>query len=134
MAGSPEVLVARLRNRKGRVIGYAVLSTVLAALTAAHWIMAARGMADLVPEEGKDVLVHLAVGQAMVVGIAFLQSAGLLLAAGLGATVAALITELTMFTKTDLLVRLWDRVQVLEQSVLPPASAQQPQSRPSAVG
>jgi hypothetical protein len=91
-------------------------------------------MADLVPEEGKDVLVHLAVGQAMVVGIAFLQSAGLLLAAGLGATVAALITELTMFTKTDLLVRLWDRVQVLEQSVLPPASAQQPQSRPSAVG
>jgi hypothetical protein len=134
MVRSPETLVARLRNRKGRIVTYAILSVVLAGLTAMHWIMAARMIASLVPEEGKDLLFHVVVGQPIIVGIAFMQTAGLLMVAGFGATVGALITELTMFTKTDMLVRLWDRVQVLEQSALPLANGQHPQDRPSAGG
>ena len=131
MPRSPEALVARLRNRKGRIIGYSILSVLLAIVAAGSWFVLTKAISGLLPKEGEDLFLHVVFGQQMLVGIACMQTMFFLLALGLGATVGVLIGELTTFTKQDLLVHLWDRVQALEQSQPPPANSQQPQSPPA---
>ena len=125
MRRSPEVMVSRLRNRKDRIIVYGILSIILAGMAAGYWFVLVKMITGLTPKEGEDLLMHVVFGQQMLVGITCMQTIFFLLAMGLGATVAGLITELTMFTKSDLLVNLWDRVQALEQPQPPPANVQQ---------
>jgi hypothetical protein len=127
MRRSPDALVARLRNRKGRIIGYSVLSAVCLALLAGHLFLVGRMTTGLVPRQGDDLLVSVVVGQQTIVAIAFLQTMSLVLAVGLGVAGAALIGELMVCTKNDLLVHLWDRVQALEQSQATGANRRQPQ-------
>src|SRR5208282_4627147 len=114
MRGSPDALVARLRNRKGRMITCGILSIMFASVGAGGCFVVTKAITGLVPREGEDLLMHVVFGQQMLVGIAHMQTVVLLLALGLGATLTALIGELTTFTKNDLLVHLWDRVQALE--------------------
>lgn len=132
MRRSPEVTVSRLRNRKGRIIGYGILSVILAGMAAGHWVVLTKLITGLAPREGEDLLLHVVIGQQMLGGITCLQTILFLLALGFGATVAGLIAELTTFTKNDLLVHLWDRVQALEQLQPSPANSQQPQPPPAA--
>jgi hypothetical protein len=71
---------------------------------------------DLVPKEGDNLQPHVALGQPLIVGITCMQTMAFFLTMCLAAAVGALINELTTFTKTDLLVSLWDRVQALEET------------------
>jgi hypothetical protein len=116
MRRSPEVLVKRLRNRKFRIIGYSVLIIVGLCLIAWHWFVLTTLTSDLVPKEGDDLLWHAVLSQQLLPGIACLEAVLLLLGVGIGAVIALLIGEVTAFTKNDLLVNLWDRVEALEQS------------------
>jgi len=131
MRRSPEVMVSRLRNRKGRIIAYGILSIIIAGTAAGYWFVLTKMITGLAPKEGEDLLTHVVFGQQMLLGITCKQTIFFLLAMGLGAAAAGLITELTMFTKSDLLVDLWDRVQALEQPQSPPANVQQLQPPPA---
>jgi len=117
MQRPPEALVARLRNRKRRLITLGILIVILLGLIAMGWLAVTSLQKSLVPKEDADLLLHVVSCQVLLPGIAFLQSMLLLLAAALGAALAAFLGRSAgLATKDDLLVNLWDRVQALEQS------------------
>jgi hypothetical protein len=116
MRRSPESLVNRLRNRKRRIVCYTILIIAGLLLLAAAGFVLVKSIGDLAFREGDDLQLHVVIGQQILVGIAFLDAMSLLLATGIGAAIAMLVGEVTSFTKDDLLVNLWDRVQALEQS------------------
>jgi hypothetical protein len=125
MRRSPEVLIARLRNRKARTIGCSILSVACLGLLAMNMLVLSEMISGLIRREGGDLPISAVAGQ-QVLAIAGLQSITLLLALGLGVAAAALITELSGATKADLLVQLWDCVQTLERSKAVPANSRQP--------
>ena len=132
-------MVARLRNRKGRIIAWSILSVVWLGGLAVQLIALNWMITDFMPKEGDELLTRAVVGQRMLRNIAFLQTVAYFVALVLATAVLFLIAELTMFTKHDLLVNLWDRVQALEQSQTVSTNSQQPQGpdvrdRPSADG
>jgi hypothetical protein len=132
-------MVARLRNRKGRIIAWSILSVVCLGGLAVQLIALNWMITDFMPKEGDELLTRAVVGQRMLRNIAFLQTVAYFVALVLATAVLFLIAELTMFTKHDLLVNLWDRVQALEQSQTVSTNSQQPQGpdvrdRPSADG
>jgi hypothetical protein len=122
MRRSPEVLVARLRNRKGRIIVLSILTVICIGALAFQWVMLNRMLTDLLHIESERL------ARVLLVGVVSLETAAFFLALCLAAAVAALITEFTVFTKSELLVNLWDRVRALEQSQTLPANRQEPQS------
>jgi len=132
MRRSPEALIARLRNRKRRVLNYGVLTLICLGLLLADWSVTAKAIAALAPGEGDDPSTLFVVGQQMLVGIAFMQTMALLLALAFGAAVAALILELVGYTRDDLLVNPWDRVQLHEQRIAALAETQQTGRPPAA--
>jgi hypothetical protein len=115
-------MVARLRNRKGRIIGWSVLSVISLGMIALNLFWLNWMLTDLLHIESERM------ARALLFAIASLETLTLLLALGLAVAVGLLITELTVFTKSDLLVNLWDRVRALEQSQTVPANSQEPQS------
>ena len=116
MKRSPEVLIARMRKRKRRIVGLAMLLVILVCGLVWNYWMFALLCQDLVPKEGDDLATHAIMSQSLLFGVAILHSMIMVLAAFVGLAAGALITELFMFTKTDLLLQLWDRVQLLERS------------------
>ncbi len=129
MRRTPELLIARLRNRKGRIIAYGVLSVIFLGVLINYWLLMTDAVDSLVPKEGDDLLLHVVTGQYMVLGIALMQTLFILLAMGLGFAATSLLNEISGCTKMDLVVELWDRVQALERSQAPAAKGQQPPSR-----
>ncbi len=126
-------MVARLRNRKGRIIGFSVLSVLCFGTVALNLLLLNRMLTDLLHVESE----HMA--RALLFGIASLETLTLFFAMGLVLAVGLLTTELMVFTKSDLLVNLWDRVRALEQSQRVPANSQESQGpvaqdQPSADG
>jgi asparagine N-glycosylation enzyme membrane subunit Stt3 len=115
-------MVARLRNRKGRIIAWSGLSVFFLVMLALHLLMLTRMLTDLLHIESERMV------RAVLFGVVSLEIVAFLLALGLAAAVAALITEFTVFTKSELLVNLWDRVRALEQSQAVPANSQEPRS------
>ena len=129
MRRTPELLIARLRNRKGRIISFGVLSVICLGALINYWLLMTDAVDSLVPKEGDDLLLHVVIGQQMVVGIALMQTLLILLAMGLGFAATSLINEISGCTKMDLVVELWDRVQALERSQASAAKGQPPPSR-----
>ena len=117
MRRSLEALVTGLRNRKRRIVAYSILSVVFLGLAAWQWYVLSDAVRFLLPKEGEDPVSRVVMGQAMMPGIAAMIAALFLLAAVIGVMIGLLITEAAMFTKSDLLVQLWDRVQALERSM-----------------
>jgi hypothetical protein len=128
MRRSPEVLIARLRNKKSRIIASGIFTVVLLGLLAWYWFLLITTCQSLVPREGENLAFHVVFTQQLLVGIAFIQCISLFLALGVGLSIGMLINELSGFTKNDLLVQLWDRVQALERSQ--PADPQSPTPNP----
>jgi hypothetical protein len=117
MRTSPEKLIARLRNHKGRIIAHSILAAIfLAMLTVSWWVLLTIASDTLLLKKGEDPVFHLTVTQPMTLGIATLTSMSFLFASLVGVFGGALV-EFTGLTKDDLLVQLWDRVQALEKSV-----------------
>jgi len=119
MRGSPEVLIARLRNRKKRIVAYSIFSVVCLGLLGVHWFVLVDMCRSLVPQEGEDLALHAVLSQQVFFAAACMHATSLLLACLLGLAVGALVCEVMTFTKNDLLVELWDRVQALERSKPP---------------
>lgn len=129
MRRTPELLIARLRNRKGRIITYGVLSVICLGVLINHWLLLTEAITGLSLKEGDDLLLHVVAGQYMVLGIALMQTLFILLAMGLGFAAASLLNEISGCTKMDLVVELWDRVQALERSQASAAKGQPPPIR-----
>jgi hypothetical protein len=127
MRRSPEALVSRLRNRRGRIITYSILAVISLALAAMQWFLAMCLYSDLIPKGDEDATAirallapQFAVSTAVVLMVAFFFC--LLFAQN----IVMLIVEATGYTRNDLLVELWDRVQALESGRPGPASGTQP--------
>ena len=117
MQRSPEALVERLRNRKGRIIRYSVLALICLGLCGMYWFLFIRAYAQLIPKEGEDLVIHAAISQYIILPqIVYFQIMTILTGAFFGIFTMMVLTEITTFTKNDLLVQLWDHVQVLEQN------------------
>lgn len=129
MHRSPEALVAGLRKRKSRIVTFSILTIACGGLLAMSLYVAARGYSLLVPKEGDDLAFHVTMAVPIVPAIAFCQTMAVVYAMGLGLAAAMLIGELTSFTKNDLLVELWDRVQSLEKARSTSASQGPPQGQ-----
>jgi hypothetical protein len=116
MRRSPEKLIARLRNRKIRTIGSGVLTLVFSAMLAVNWSLLALFSSSMAIKEGEDPVLHLVIWQPMVLGISTLVGTSLFLASLVGFFAGMLLNHVTGCTKDDLLVQLWDRVEILERS------------------
>jgi hypothetical protein len=73
-------------------------------------------------------LLHVLKSQQLVWAIANTTAISYLLAAVVGLFLGSLVTEAFMFTKDDLLVDLWDRVQALERQQMSNPPVPNPQS------
>ena len=114
---SAEALVAHLRKRKRRIIGHIVCLVVSLGMLAVFGWLIFDLYHRIVPKNEADLaIVHLVQLQQVTVAIAFIQSMMLLFALGFGYATGMLLNELTTFTKDELLVNLWDRVNLLEKS------------------
>ena len=121
-----EALVAHLRNRKRRIVTHSIVAVLLLVALAIQCVKLSMMCAFLVPKEGHDLLMHVAMGQSMVVWMATVCAVTVVLALLFTYVVLRLIVELFgVTTRDDLLVQLWDRVQALEQSQTTPAHLQQ---------
>jgi len=116
MRRSPEALIAGLRNRKRRIVTYSVLAVIFLGLAAIALFVASRAYAGLVPREGEKLVFRAALDHLMLVGIARMQTIAIVFAIAFGLAGAALLIEIMEFTRSDLLVYLWDRVQALEKA------------------
>ena len=116
MRRSPEKLIARLRNRRSRIIALSVCVVVGLGVLAYGWFVLVTLYSDLVPKEADDVLLHVVMNQYMILAIANIGGSSLLVASLVGIAIGLLLTEVSGFTKNDLLANLWDRVQALERS------------------
>lgn len=116
MRRSPETLIKGLRNRKHRIVAYSIWSVVSLCLLVAALFLLFKATSGLVPKESDDLQLHVIMGQQMLVGITFIEAMSLLIGLCVGASIGLLVGEVATFTKNDLLVNLWDRVQALEQS------------------
>ena len=111
-----EALIGRLRNRRGRIVAYAVTSVACAVISGMYWWHSIRLTSQLVPAENDDPLLHLTTSQAMLPSIVMCYTFATVWALGLGLSVGKLVGELATYTKNQLLVELWDRVTALEKS------------------
>ena len=116
---TPETLVARLRRRKLRITSYAIVTIVLAVFAASWGYLAIRFTSMLImgpTSEGieANTVVLTFMGPLMASAAACCFAACLAHSIGFGFTLAALITELTSYTKNQLLVEMWDRIKELQ--------------------
>jgi hypothetical protein len=125
MRRSPETFVARLRNRKRRIIVYSTLLAVCLGSLVLYWHVSTSACVNLLARETEEPAINAVLSHQLIIGIAFMQTMMLLLCVCVGVLGGTLIVNLTAFTKDDLLVQLWDRVQSLEKSHAPPASDRQ---------
>ncbi len=116
---TPEALVAHLRRRKFRIIFYAIAAIVLAVFAAAYGYFAIQFTTSLIVspacEDIEAEIRMLTIGGPMMASAA--ASCFTLCVAhciGFGFAFAALIIELTSYTKNQLLVEMWDRIKVLQ--------------------
>jgi hypothetical protein len=128
MRRSAELLVARLRNRRKRIVVDSILTVASLAAIAVIWYFINRLAASLVPREVGDPSLELARLQYVLAislplfGLLYLMM--LFCAALLGFSVSELVRAIAGFSNCDLLVNLWDRVQALESGR--PAAASGP--------
>lgn len=126
MRRSPEVYVAGLRRRKRRVVQWLVVAVTFGGPLVVNLYGAVNGYSLL-----RDGLAIQPAIVEILALVTFLQTMAIFCAVGLGLAVAMFIIELTQFTKNDLLVELWDRVQALEESRPAPANNGRPPSPPA---
>jgi len=127
MRRSPEVLVARLRNRRGRVVTHSILAVVFLALAAWHLFVATCLYSDLIPKADEDAAaIRALLAPQFAVATGFVLMIAFFLALMFAHNVGMLITIATGTTQDDLLVSLWDRVQALESGLPTPANGPQP--------
>jgi hypothetical protein len=116
---TPEALVAHLRRRKFRITFYAIVAVVLAVFAAAWGYLSIdfTTMLFMGPTsegiEDKTVVITF-MGPLMASAAASCFAACLAHSIGFGFALAALITELTSYTKNQLLVEMWDRIKELQ--------------------
>lgn len=115
MRRSPEKLIERLRNHKGRIKIYAFFVVVSLALLMASVYLLIETYGWLLPDEEGNLALTDVAREHLSIGAAFLQVVSLMLVSVFGLAVGLLISEVTTFTKNDLLVQLWDRVHALER-------------------
>ena len=120
-----QALIARLRNRKGRIIAYTISVLLLVGLVGTQWFVYVRMNSSLVPKEGDDLLLHVVTGQSVVGAMAGLFTIMVVLGVCCTTLVVKLIAELVGATREDLLVHLWERLRALEQTQLPPGQQTQ---------
>jgi hypothetical protein len=116
MQRSPEALVAKLRNKKSRIILYSILSLLFLGSLVFYLCVLSHASQSLIPKEGEEPTVHNYLLPVMLQLISALITMSMLIAAGLGISIGSLYVEFTSFTKNELLVQLWDRVQELEKT------------------
>jgi fatty acid desaturase len=131
MRGSPEALVSRLRNRTRRLVAYSILIPIFLGMLAMNWFLLTSMYSQFVPKEGEDPLAHVMMGQSILLGITGLGVGTFGLALVCAFLIAQLVTETCCFTRNDLLVHMYDRLQALEQSRSTSASHQPPQPHDS---
>jgi uncharacterized membrane protein YhaH (DUF805 family) len=117
MRGSPEKLIAGLRRKRLRIIASGILSVVLLGLLIAQWCLIGTVWHDSVFKEHSDLLFHVAMQQMMVIPTCSLIAQSMLVAALLGIMMAIFFINLLAYSKDDLLVELWDRIEALEHSI-----------------
>jgi hypothetical protein len=130
MTRSLETMVARMRKRKQRMIVCGVTALVCLGLLLAFLQIYRNMLAGLAPPEGSDAMFRLVLNQQLIVAIAMLQTMAFVLGGFLALAAAGFVGAATGFSRTDLLVRLWDRVQELERAQLAAASSQSPPALP----
>ena len=119
---TPEALIANLRRRKFRIIFYAIATIFLAIFTAAYFYLADKATSKLIiTPETENIQAEKAF---LAVGGPFMASTAancytkcLACAMGLGFALAALIIELTSYTKNQLLVEMWDRIKEIQSKI-----------------
>ncbi len=116
---TPEVLVAHLRRRKFRIIFYAIAAIFLALLAVACGYFAIQFTTSLiVSPASEDIEAEIRMltigGPLMASAAASCFAVCLAHSIGFGFALAALITELTSYTKNQLLVEMWDRIKELQ--------------------
>ncbi|MBN1395671.1 MAG: hypothetical protein JW959_11660 [Pirellulales bacterium] len=116
MKRSPEKMIARLRNRKSRIIASMILSMLLLMLLSWQWYVVECIWKDSLFMEHEDLLFHVAIQQMLFIPASTLIAQSMLVAALLGLAVGSLFVNLFAYSKDDLLVNLWDRLQALEKS------------------
>ena len=120
MAGSAEVLVERLRNRRRRlVVGGSVLVLALGVITVFAFSVSQRPQQVDPQLQRQDPAMAEIVRQQIETAKSLLELMTMVMGAVFVLTIVLLVTAFSSYTKDDLLVELWDRVQALEQSNTP---------------
>lgn len=133
MRRTPEALIDRLRNRKNRIVAFSICAVLCLSLFIFSLWVFVKASNSLTLTDGQDIVLHVAIMRVTVPLLVYTQMA-VLIAGAVACVFAGLaVTEVTTFTKNDLLVNLWDRVEVLEQR-LAAASSARSQDSPSAGG
>jgi hypothetical protein len=119
---TPEALIANLSRRKLRIIFYVITTILLAFFTATYFYLADKATSKLIitPEteniEAEKAFLAIS-GPLMAETAANCYTKCLFCAAGLGVAIGALIIELTTYTKDQLLVEMWDRIQEIQGKI-----------------
>jgi MFS family permease len=119
---TPEALVAHLRRRKLRITFYVIFAIVFAVFAVVWGYLAVQFTTRLIinPEteniETEKIMLTV-IGPFMALGAASCFALCLTLCILLGSAVAALIIELTSYTKDDLLVEMWDRIKEIQSKI-----------------
>jgi hypothetical protein len=119
---TPEALIAHLRRRKYRIIFYTIATVICAATAIAYGYLTGRFEDMLIVNpEAENIEAETAtltiIGPFMAAKAASCYAKCLAYAIGFGFSLSALIIELTSYTKNQLLVEMWDRIQELESKI-----------------
>jgi hypothetical protein len=124
---SPEKLIARMRNKKIRIINGIILLIVFLFLITLYWIIGLKFWEHVKDYSEKDDLHHF-FSHLSLLYLSRIYVTTILLSLFIGFLISFLIGLLFTYTKEDLLVELWDRVQTLEKARQDAANNQKPQN------
>jgi len=116
---TPEALVAQLRRRKLRITLYAIFAIVSAAFAVVWGYLAVQFTTVLIvnpkyEDIEAEIIMITILGPLMASASACCFTLCITKCILLGCAIAALIIELTSYTKNQLLVEMWDRIKVLQ--------------------